>query len=127
MSVRITRYLIITLTLVLLLAGCQPKVYLMPPPVSQHPASLHFSLSEDNLDDNLLHTLYATNRRPYDKSEGSTGYTIFPSDTLELGYVVHSVGDEGTTWDDLLHQSLNPDRDKKTSAQTDIRQGCGSI
>jgi esterase/lipase superfamily enzyme len=113
MSVRVTRYFIITLILVLLLAGCQPKVYLMPPPVSQHPASLLFSLSEDNLDDNLLHTLYATNRSPYDKSKGSTGYTIFPSDTLELGYVVHSVGDEGTTWDDLLHQSLNPNRDKK--------------
>ena len=27
--------------------------------------------------------------------------------------MVHSVGDEGTTWDDLLHQSLNPNRDKK--------------
>jgi len=113
MIVRVTRCFIIILFFVLLLAGCQPKVYLMPPPVGQHPASLLFSLSEDNLDDNLLHTLYATNRRPFDKSKGSAGYTIFPSDTLELGYVVHSVGDEGTTWDDLLHQSLSPNRDKK--------------
>lgn len=102
-----------TTILTLLLAGCQPKVYLMPPPVSLNPAGLLYSLSEDNLDDNLLYTLYATNRRPYDKPKGSTGYTIFPSDTLELGYVVHSVGDEGTTWDDLLQQSLDPDRDKK--------------
>lgn len=99
--------------LILLLAGCQPKVYLMPPPVSHHPASILYSLTEDNLDDNLLYTLYATNRRPYDTTNSSSGYTIFPSDTLELGYVVHSVGDEGTTWDDLLHQSLNPHRDKK--------------
>ena len=110
---RVTRFFFLTLILVLLLAGCQPQVYLMPPPVSHNPGSLFFSLSEDNLDDNLLHTLYATNRRPYDKGKDSTGYTIFPSDTLELGYVVHSVGDEGTTWDDLLHQSLNPNRDRK--------------
>ena len=99
--------------LILPLAGCQPKVYLMPTPVSLRPASLLYALSEDNLDDNLLYTLYATNRRPYDKPDGSVGYTIFPSDVIELGYVVHSVGDEGTTWDDLLHQSLNPNRDKK--------------
>ncbi|MFW2368580.1 MAG: alpha/beta hydrolase [Desulforhopalus sp.] len=106
-----TRFLV--LIILILLAGCQPRVYLMPPPVSHHRASQFYSLSENNLDDNLLYTLYATNRRPYDKPKGSTGYTIFPSDTLELGYVVHSVGDEGTTWDDMLHQSLNPDRDKK--------------
>lgn len=113
MIVKTTARFFAAAVFILLLAGCQPKVYLMPTPVSHNPDSMLYTLSEDNLDDNLLYTMFATNRRPYDKPDGSTGYTIFPSDTLELGYVVHSVGDEGTTWDDLLHQSLNPDRDKK--------------
>jgi len=99
----------------ILLAGCQPKVYLMPPPISLQPESKLFTLSGNNLqDDNLLYSLYATNRLPYDKPNSSSiGYSIFPSDTLRLGFVVHSIGEKGTTWDDLYQQSLKQKRDKK--------------
>jgi esterase/lipase superfamily enzyme len=98
----------------ILLAGCQPKVYLMPPPISLHPESKLFNLSVDKLKDaNFLYTLYATNRLPYDKpNSSSTGYSIFPSNILRLGFVVHSVGKEGTTWDDLYAQSIKQKRDK---------------
>lgn len=95
------------------ITGCQPKVYLMPPPVSLVENSSFFDLTEDNKDDNLLYTLYATNRLPFDRPSGSIGYTIFPSDTLRLGLVVHSVGEEGTTWEKLQRLSLSYERDKK--------------
>ncbi|MEA3469043.1 MAG: alpha/beta hydrolase [Thermodesulfobacteriota bacterium] len=105
-------YLFILLLPLLLFAGCQQKVYLMPPPIGLHPESQLFYMSdEDKKDDNLLYTLYATNRIPINKLNSSIGYTIFPSDTLELGYVVYSVGDEDMSWDDLYEQSLKKNRD----------------
>ena len=115
----------ILLVLLMLLAGCQPKVYLMPPPVGLHPESQLFYMSdEDKKDDNLLYTLYATNRIPFNKLNSSIGYTIFPSDTLELGYVVYRVGDEDMSWDDLYEQSLKKDRDKDLLLnQVYIREG----
>ncbi len=107
-------YLLFTLLGVsLFLIGCQPKVYLMPPPVSLHPDSQIFSFSKDKFDENLLYTLYATNRSPFDKAGGSTGYSIFPSDDLRIGFVVHRVGDADMSWEDLRDHSLNPESDKK--------------
>jgi len=100
------------LALSTLLVGCQPKVFLMPTPVGLQPDGQIFKMTGDSQDDNLLHTLYATNRKPYDKLDSSSGYTIFPSDTLELGFVVHSVGDKDMTWDDLQKQSIKTGRDK---------------
>ena len=112
---RIKRYLIevLILTLGILLAGCQPKVYLMPTPVAIQSDTRFFDMSESNKDENLLYTLYATNRRPFDTLSNSKGYTIFPSDTLELGYVVYRMGDEEMTWDELFQQSTTSDRDRK--------------
>ena len=81
----------------LFLSGCQPKVYLMPSPVSLKEHGAFFDYIEDNKDENLLYTLYATNRQPFDRPGGSVGYSIFPSDNLRLGFVVHSVGEDGTT------------------------------
>ncbi len=109
-----TKNILITCLTFFFLAGCQPKVYLMPPPTSLQPNDNFFHLSgESNQDDNLLYTLYATNRIPYDKPDSSsTAYSIFPSNTLKLGFVVHGVGDDGMTWDDLLQQSLKRERDK---------------
>ena len=97
----------------LLLVGCQPKVYLMPPPLSIQTDSQIFSLTGENQDNNLLYTLYATNRSPYDKSKSSSGYTRRPSETMSLGYVVHSIGAEEMSWSDLLENSLSPAREKK--------------
>ena len=106
-------HIFVLLIISMFLAGCQSKVYLMPPPVGLHTDSRFFYMSENEKDDNLLYTLYATNRRPFDKIDSSIGYTIFPSDTLEFGFVVYSVGDNDMTWDELYRQSLNADRDKK--------------
>jgi len=101
------------LLLLLTLTGCQPKVYLMPPPVSLVEERDFFDYTKDNKDGNLLYTLYATNRHPFNRPDGSLGYTIFPSDSLRLGLVVHSVGEPGTTWEELQNLSLVNDRDKK--------------
>ena len=107
------KYIITIGFLLALLTGCQPKVYLMPPPVSLTENSSFFDSTEDNKDDNLLYTLYATNRLPFDRPSGSIGYTIFPSDTLRLGLVVHSVGEEGMIWEKFHRLSLSHERDKK--------------
>ena len=106
------RHLFILLIPLMLLGACQPKVYLMPPPIGIQPDSTLFYMSEDRTDDNLLYTLYATNRLPFNKLDSSSGYTIFPSDTLELGFIVYSVGDEDMTWDEFYEQSLKTKRDK---------------
>ena len=98
--------------LLVVVSGCQPKVYLMPAPVGIASNSGFFLLSEDNIDENLLYTMYATNRIPFDKMNDSTGYTIFPSDNLEIGYLVHSVGEEQMSWDELYGESLSPKRQK---------------
>jgi len=97
----------------ILLVGCQPKVYLMPPPVGIQPGGKLFDLSEGAKDDNLLFTLYATNRLPFDTSNRSDGYTIFPSEKLKLGYAIHRVGDESMTWEELYAESLNSERSEK--------------
>lgn len=99
--------------LLLVLTGCQPKVYLMPPPVSILEEKDFFDVTEDNKDGNLLNTLYATNRHPFNRPDGSLGYTIFPSDNLRLGVVVHSVGEDGTTWDQFHRLSTMQKREKK--------------
>lgn len=96
----------------------------MPPPVGLQSAVEFFHLSEGSIDDNLLYTLYATNRIPYNKLDSSTGYTIFPSDTLEIGYVVHSIGEKNMDWDELREQSLKEKRDKKLLIkQKFVREG----
>lgn len=94
----------------LLLNGCQSKVYLMPAPIAVNSEGLAFELSDNTKDSNLLYTLYATNRKPADLSLKTNKYSIFPSDFLRLGYVVHRVGESNMTWDDLQRESLKGDR-----------------
>ncbi len=94
----------------LFLSGCQPKVYLMPSPVGLGVESELFSYTKELEDENLLYTLYATNRKPFNTGKTSEGYTIFPSDTLRLGWAVHRVGDEGMSWKELLEESIKKDR-----------------
>jgi len=100
----------IILAIALLLGGCQPKVYLMPTPIGIDHAPLAFELSENSKDSNLLYTLFATNRRPFESPLNNRRYTIFPSDSLRLGYVVHRVGDKYMSWDDLQRESLEGGR-----------------
>ena len=94
------------------LVGCQPKVYLMPSPVGLEPEIELFSRTQELLDDNFLYTLYATNRKPIDSENSSGGYSIFPADTLRLGWTAHRVGDEGMSWEEILEESLKTDRSK---------------
>lgn len=109
------RYLILVFLIVVVSigGGCQPKVYLMPSPVGLDPSSELFHNREDNKDDNLLYTLYATNRLPLSKNTKGDLYSIFPSDTLKLGWVVHRVGDEPMSWEEIYQQSLAKEREKE--------------
>lgn len=90
-----TRSIVLLFIFSLFLLGCQPKVYLMPPPIGILENSNFFRMNSDRLDDNYLYTLYATNRQPLENKNNVVKYTIFPSDTLRLGLVVHSVGEKG--------------------------------
>lgn len=94
------------------LTGCQPKVYLMPAPVGIKPGGELFDLSKKNADENLLVTFYATNRTPFDTTKRESNYTIFPSDNLRLGFVVHRIGEEKKSWDEVLELSLQKDREE---------------
>ena len=96
--------------LALLLFACQPKVYLMPTPIGIDPESLAFELSEVTKDSNLLYTLYATNREPFNNPFKTNNYSIFPSDSLRLGYAIHRVGDKEMSWIDLHRESLGGGR-----------------
>ena len=93
-------------------AGCQPKVYLMPSPAGIVPGGELFNLSQNDKDDNLLYTLFATNRQPIDSSTKSDYYSIFPSDTLRMGFVVHRVGAEGMSWEEIYNESLQSERSR---------------
>ena len=94
------------------LVGCQPKVYLMPSPVGMAAEGQLFRKTKELQDDNYLYTLYATNRKPNDPDYSSGGYSIFPSDSIRLGWTVHRVGDEGMSWEEILEESLKSDRSK---------------
>ena len=107
-----TLKIFILLVFILSITGCQPKVYLMPSPVGIKPGADWFNLSQGTTDDNLLYTLYATNRLPLDLSNKTDRYSIFPSEILRLGFAVHRVGEENTTWQEIYDESLNKDRSK---------------
>lgn len=105
-----TFYYVCLFFILYFLTGCQPKVYLMPTPVGITPEDVFFDLSRDNEDQNLLATFYATNRTPFDVTDRESKYTIFPSDNLRLGFVVHRIGEKQMSWDEVLGLSLQKDR-----------------
>lgn len=104
---------------VLLLSGCQPKVYLMPSPIGLKPGTPFYDRTENNKDDNRLTTFYATNRIPKTFSLTNDGYTILPSDDLRIGFVTHSVGDD-ESWESFYEKSL--DRERKDNLLITMRQ-----
>ena len=105
-----TIYLVSFLCFFILMVGCQPKVYLMPTPVGINPKGELFELSKENEIENLLSTFYATNRHPVDVTTEESQYTIYPSDDLRLGVVIHRIGDRKMSWEEVLELSLNTDR-----------------
>ena len=109
----IVTYLARALTLLsagLIISGCQSKVYLMPSPVGLEPDGELFTQTVDLHDENLLYTLYATNRAPLDPENPSKGYSIFPADSIRVGWTVYRVGDEGMSWEEILEESLKDER-----------------
>jgi hypothetical protein len=112
MMVEMKRYIFPLLFGFVFLVGCQPKVYLMPSPVGLEPENELFSKTQILKDENYLYTLYATNRKPVDPGNSSQGYSIFPSDTIRLGWTAHRVGDEGMSWEEILKESIKRDRTK---------------
>ncbi len=103
------------LLLCLFLSACQKKVYLMPSPVGIEPiqSDEFFELSDNLIDENLLYTLYVTNRKQLDSSKTSENYSVFPGEDLRFGFAVHRVGDKELGWEEFFNQSLKRDRDKK--------------
>ena len=103
------------LLICLFLSACQKKVYLMPSPVGIEPfgGDEFFALTEGSIDENLLYTLYVTNRKPLESSNTSKKYSVFPGEDLRFGFAVHRVGDEEMGWDELFDLSLKTDREKK--------------
>jgi hypothetical protein len=57
-------------------------------------------------DENLIGTLYATNRVPVDSFNGDGYYSIFPSNTLRLGYTIYRIGEEEMSWERIHQLSL---------------------
>ena len=94
----------------LFISGCQSKVYLMPSPVGISPDGELFNQSVDLQDENLLYTLYATNRTPLDQDTWEAGYSIFPGDRLRFGWTVYRVGEEGLSWEEIVAESVSPER-----------------
>ncbi len=92
----------------------------MPSPAVIKPNGEIFQLTEVNNNeeaifstDNYLFTLYATNRQPLDSVNKSGTYSIFPSETLRLGFTVHRVGNRDMSWEEMIEQSVRTDRDNK--------------
>ncbi|MFT5702631.1 MAG: esterase/lipase superfamily enzyme [Desulforhopalus sp.] len=110
---KLTFYYSGILVVFLMLTGCQPKVYLMPPPIGIQSDGVLFELTEGSTDENLLYTLYATNRQPVETNNKSDHYTIFPSDVLKLGFVVHRVGEGEMSWNEIYKESLKTKRSKE--------------
>jgi len=82
----------------------------MPSPVGVTPDGELFRQSVNLLDDNLLYTLYATNRTPLNPETWGADYSIFPGDRLRFGWTVHQVGDEGLSWEEILAESAAAER-----------------
>ena len=123
---KVHQYLLLLL-LISLLGGCQPKVYLMPSPVGLEPEGELFSLTDNSIDENLLYTLYVTNRNPFESSNRSGSYTIFPSGKMRFGFTVHRVGEEGVDWDELFTQSIESERNKKLLISSEYIREVASI
>ena len=78
----------------------------MPSPVSVTADGDIFHLTPEAYDENLIGTLYATNRVPVDSFNGDAYYSIFPSSTLRLGYTIYRIGEEEKSWERIHQLSL---------------------
>ena len=111
-KIHFIRYFLL-IAVMLACTGCgQKRVYLMPAPVAIQPDTGYFTPAASGITGNRLLTLYATNRVPFNMTEKTRSYSIFPSDDLRLGYCIHTVGDAGMSWEELYEMSLQKKRQK---------------
>jgi esterase/lipase superfamily enzyme len=99
--------LLAPLSVLMLLAACQPPVELMPPPAVflQHERNL-FGANANLDQSNEIQVFYATNRAAIGPRTART-YTIFPGDDLHLGVATMAIGGSGRSWDWLYELSTS--------------------
>ncbi|MGB5450978.1 MAG: alpha/beta hydrolase [Sedimenticolaceae bacterium] len=95
------------------LAGCQPKVYLMPTPVALTTGEFDvfdgIALADQ---DTRLPVLYATNRVPLSTADARV-YSIFASDELRLGVASLRIGDDSLDWEGLRALSMRATNERR--------------
>ncbi len=97
--------------LALLLAACQPTVYLMPTPVALQGGRIDPFAHNPRLErSNRLHIFYATNREPL---QGEGGYADLPDARLHLGEAELKIGDRQTLWEQVYAASTRKKRDRR--------------
>jgi esterase/lipase superfamily enzyme len=92
---------LVAVLLAVALAGCQPRVYLMPTPAALRTGEIDPFAGNPLLEKtNRVQVVYATNRLPVGLPN-ARAYTILPSDILHLGVATLRIGREGSTWEEL--------------------------
>ena len=98
------------LLLALLLAGCQPTVYLMPTPVAIREGLNPFQANPSLEASNRIRIFHATNRLSLGQDGGAT-YTLIYDDSLRLGESELEIGTEQTLWEQLYARSVGQEND----------------
>jgi esterase/lipase superfamily enzyme len=107
------------LLLAVLLAGCQPTVYLMPTPAVMATGEVNpFVLNPDLEESNRVEVLFATNRVPMG-DEAHRSYTVFPGDDLRLGVAHLSIGREEVDWGRIFELSTSDTPEKRPAWHLD--------
>jgi esterase/lipase superfamily enzyme len=112
------RKAVFILVIVLLLAviarqafRIQPTVYLMPTPAVMSTGTLNpFALSTNLPTGNEIRVFFATNRIPAGSANDRI-YTVFPGDKLSAGIAHMRIGEEETTWQQILSLSTSEDNE----------------
>ncbi len=97
----------------LILAGCQPAVYLMPTPVVLHSEGINaYADKQADKGTNIVSIFYATNRLPIGL-KNDRHYIIGLTDTLRLGQANIQIGEKSKPWDFLKAFSTTKERDQE--------------
>jgi esterase/lipase superfamily enzyme len=98
------------LFLLLLLTGCQSKVYLMPTPTALQTGEHDpFAINPDQDQTNRVVVAYATNRMGVGSDDEKKYITLFDQN-LRLGAAQVRIGSEKETWLDIYGLSLSDER-----------------
>jgi esterase/lipase superfamily enzyme len=106
-------FAVIALLLAFGLAGCQPKVYLMPTPVALTTGEIDLFGRTGPADKGTsVPVLYATNRVPLSTADERV-YSIFASDEVRLGLASLRIGDDSLDWEALRALSQRASKEKR--------------